>query len=101
MAEKKRKIVDDDLFARTTSEQTPATSERFDLDKGPTVATGLGIRTGEKEAIAAISKELGIKPNAFVRFCIRYVLKEYLAGRLDLIKWVEIPPEPERKIRMP
>lgn len=100
MAEKKRRIIDDNLFAKTAPE--PASGQdRFDFDKGPTVATGLGVRTGEKEAIRAIAGELGITPNALIRFAIRYVLKEHLEGRLDLEQYIDIPPEPQRKIRMP
>ncbi len=98
MAEKKRKIIDDP-FASTTPGSGQA--GRFDLDQAPTVATGLGIRKGELNAIETISGELGVTKNKFMRWCLRYVIQEYEAGRLDLKKWLEVPPEPKNDLRMP
>lgn len=95
-----RKIVDTDLFHKTAPEsEQPAGTP--DLDEGPTVSTGLGLRTGELNAAQQIADELGISRNALLRWAIRYVLSQYLAGKLDLRKWIEIPPEPKKNIRMP
>lgn len=100
MADRKRKILDDPL-ARTTPQTSDQEEQSLDLDKGPTVSTGIGMRTGELEAIDAIAGELGITRNALLRWATRYIILEYRAGRLDLSKYIEIPPEPKRNIRMP
>jgi hypothetical protein len=101
MARTKVKTEDYQLDVRKPTTRTDEEAGESPLDKGPTVATGLGVRTGELEALSSLAGELGITKNKLMRFALRYVIIEYRAGRLDLRKLIKVPPEPKKDIEMP
>lgn len=72
-----------------------------DLDASPTVNTGLGLRKGTLDAVDLLARRLGISKNALIVFAIRYVITAVRDGQLDIEKFIEVPPEPKRDIRLP
>ena len=76
-------------------------ADNSDLDKGNIKPTGIGLREGEIAALSAIADRLGVARNAIMRALIRWAIKEYRAGRLDLADNIEQPPPPKKKLRMP
>jgi len=71
-----------------------------DLDKGIINQTGVGLKTGEIEALNTIGEELGgVARNALIRYAVRLLIHEYRAGRLDLAGDVEVPPPPRKKLK--
>lgn len=60
------------------------TKVMYDLDAGVIRAMGVGLKTGEAEALADIAKRHGTTRNALARIAIRYFLREVIAGRVDV-----------------
>ena len=89
-----------ELFKRTAHEPTPE-DPNADLNNPPIKATGIGLSRGEIDALTEIAAALGVKRNAVMRAFMRWAIKEYRAGRLDLGAYVEAPPPPENKLKMP
>lgn len=90
-----------DLFAKT---EQPASSpaDNSDLETGNIRPLGVGLRAGEVAALDAITAELGgIARNALLRFAVRWFILQYRAGKVDLSGFVEEPPPPKRKLKMP
>ncbi len=94
----------DDIFKKT--EQEAGGVDLSDLDAGPIKATGVGLRVGELEALEKIGAELGeqlntepVARNALVRIAVRELIKNYRAGRLDLLPFFEAPEKPKPKTR--
>lgn len=56
----------------------------YDLDAGVIRAMGVGLKTGEADALADIAKRHGTTRNALTRIAIRYFLREVIAGRVDV-----------------
>jgi len=92
------------VFTRTGpgDEPNPELTGHADLDRGNIRQTGVGLRQGEMDALTAIGNELGgIARNALIRFAVRRFIMQYRAGKVDLSDYVETPPEPKKKLRMP
>jgi len=66
---------------------------------GRTVSIGVGLKESEVQLLDSIAEDAGLRRNALMRFAIRYFLKEYYAGRVDLSSSVET--ETKHKLRMP
>lgn len=73
----------------------------IDLNAAPTVSTGLGIRKGEKDALDMLAKRYKVSFNKLLRLFIRYCLVEIREGRLDMARFVVVPPEPDNDINLP
>ena len=96
---KKPKI---DVFGRTEpAADQAAVDDNSDLDDGRIEAMGLGLSTGEVSAIEAIASEHEITRNATLRFAVRWFIKAYRAGQVDIAGFIEKPPPPKKKLRMP
>ena len=89
-----------ELFKKTEHTPTPE-DPNADLDNGNIKATGIGLRQGEIEALTVIAGSLEVNRNAVMRAFMRWAIKEYRAGRLDLAALVEAPPPPKNKLNMP
>ena len=89
-----------DVFKKTEHTPTPE-DPNADLDNGNIKATGIGLRQGEIEALTVIAGSLEVNRNAVMRAFMRWAIKEYRAGRLDLAALVEAPPPPKNKLNMP
>lgn len=72
-----------------------------DLDAGNIRTTGVGLRDGELQAVDNLAERLGVARNALLRFAIRWFILETRAGNVELDQFVEIPPEPKRRLKMP
>jgi len=75
------------IFART--EPKPTEGAAMNLDAGNIKAIGLGIRTGEIEALDLIAGETGITRNQLLRFIVRTFLLDYQAGKVDLTDFLQ------------
>lgn len=61
----------------------------------------VGMKQSEAEIIEAIAAEFGVSMNAIMRYGLRYFLRDYLAGRVDLAADVRKPPPPKNILEMP
>ncbi len=90
------------VFSKTANEPDPLATGHADLDRGLIRQTGVGLRQGEVEALDAIGRDLGgIARNALIRFAVRRFIMQFREGKIDLSRYVETPPEPKSKLRMP
>jgi len=65
--------------------------------EGRTVPVGVGLKESEVAMLDEIAGELGIARNALMRWGLRYFLKQYNAGNVDL----ETTTETKTTLRMP
>jgi len=72
-----------------------------DLDAGRTIPQGVGIKEGTIDALQSLASQFKISRNALMKFAIRRFLLDYRAGKINLSEFIEIPPEPKRKIILP
>lgn len=72
----------------------------IDLDAGNIRPLGIGLREGEIEALQAIADQNGLKRNAVTRFLIRWGIRQYQAGAIDLADY-EAAPEVKKTLNMP
>ena len=89
-----------EVFRKTEHTPTPE-DPNADLDNGNIKATGIGLRQGEIDALTEIAADLEVNRNAVMRACMRWAIKEYRAGRLDLGAYVRTPPPPKNTMDMP
>jgi len=92
MAKKKPEL--DDMFVPTEEPQAEAPAAMVDPSKsideidipgeGRTVATGVGLKESELELLDKIADDLNVSRNGLIRFGVRYFLKAYLAGEVQL-----------------
>lgn len=95
MARKKPEI--GDMFTQTEppAEQAPpapsvqvdpsARIEDIDIPaEGRTMATGVGLKESELELLGQICDEYNIARNGLIRYGVRYFLKAYQAGQVQL-----------------
>ena len=61
----------------------------YDLDAGVIRAMGVGLKTGEAEALADIAHRHGLTRNALGRIAVRYFLREVIAGRVDVNDYIK------------
>ena len=67
-----------------------------DLDGGKISPVGVGLMTGEKEALKTIAAEQGLTLNALMRFALRDFIVKVRAGSIDLAQ-SQAEPEPQKK----
>ena len=81
------------LFTKTEAPSAPPPAAEappaYDLDAGVIRAMGVGLKTGEAEALADIARRHGLTRNALGRIAIRYFLREVIAGRVDVGQFFE------------
>lgn len=82
---------------------SPTQADNSDLDTGPILPSGVGLRQGEVEALKQIAAAYDISRNALLRYAARRLILDYRAGKLDLSGLVEKPPEhtPRNRMRYP
>ncbi len=97
MVKKRGKVSNTDLFSST--EQDRPASEEIPAE-GRTLSIGVGLKESEVQMLDTIAKQLGIARNGLMRYGLRYFLKEYAAGRIDLLSDVETP-QPKKRLNMP
>lgn len=79
------------------------------LPKGPSLPirglyrpVGISLSEGERELLQELANRYNITVHSLMRFLVRWALRELLAGRIDLSKYVEPPPEPPKaRLREP
>lgn len=67
---------------------------------GRTLPTSVGLKESEIALLDKISLELSIHRNQLMRYALRYFMKLYLAGEIDLAGKVEEKPAVERINRL-
>lgn len=88
------------LLQRTDKAPT-AQADNSDLDAGIIRPLGVGITSGERDALGEIAAEYELSRNALLRFALRWFILEYRAGRVDIKSHIEQPPPANKKIRLP
>lgn len=83
------------------TEPAPAPADNSDLDTGRILATGVGLTEGELAAIETIAGSHDITRNAVLRFSVRWFIKQYRAGKVDLSGFVKEPKVPRKHLEMP
>lgn len=87
----------DDIFAKTT----PAAVAEIEVPaEGRTRAISVGLKDSEIELLETIAAQLGVARNAILRWALRWFLKHYLAGEIDLQDHL-VTPEPKKRLEMP
>ena len=66
---------------------------------GRTIPVGVGLKESEVHMLDEIGQDVGLARNALMRYAVRFFLREYIAGRVDLAGSVET--ETKRRLRMP
>lgn len=92
----KRATIDSGLF-KSTAEDGPVEVPA----EGPTKNMSVGLKQSEAEIVATIADEFDISVNAIMRYSVRYFLRDYLNGRVDLEADIRKPPPPKNKLEMP
>jgi len=72
-----------------------------DLETGRTIPQGVGLKEGTINALQALADQYDISRNALMKFAIRRFLLDLRAGKINLAEYIEIPPEPKRRLKMP
>lgn len=67
---------------------------------GRTIATGIGLKESELNALKAIAGATGLAVNSLGRYAIREFIKAYNRGDIDLAARTEEPPPPKKRLRM-
>lgn len=62
-------------------------------------STGVGLREGEIALLNQIAADAGLARNSVMRFGLRYFMKQYLAGNVNLSEAVKV--ETRRRLEMP
>lgn len=103
MAKRPRKDALEDVFKPTEPEGGGEKAEAAALPiRGLYRPVGISLSEGEREALQEIADRYNVSAHALMRFLLRWALRELLAGRIDLARYVEPPPEPPKaKIREP
>lgn len=86
---------------RSAPGATKATAGNRDLDLGKISPVGVGLLTGEKEALKVLAAEQGITLNALMRFALRRFIVEVRAGVIDLNKEQDEPEPQKKKLKLP
>lgn len=72
--------------------------ENEDLDTGKIKPMGVGLKTGEIEALDGIVEERRVSRNSLMRFAIRWFITQYRAGNVDLSEYIKEPPQPKKTL---
>lgn len=86
------------LFEKTTQEGQPDNS---DLDTGIIQAQGVGLKTGEVQAIQQIANSTGVAKNAVMRLAVRKFILDVRSGKIDPADYFEEPEAPAKKFKPP
>lgn len=78
-----------------------AQADNSDLDLGKISPVGVGLMTGEKEALKAIAAEQELTLNALMRFALRRFIVEVRAGAIDLTQEQAEPEPQKRRLKLP
>lgn len=98
----KKKATLESPFAKTEETAVSSTLGNVEIPAdGKTRPVGVGLKESEVELIDKIADEYGIARNAIMRYAVRYFLKAYYAGEIDLSGDVEKPPPPRNVLSMP
>ena len=89
-----------DIFSKTEQAEYKDI-DISDLEAGRTIPQGVGIKEGTITALQSLAEQYQISRNALMKFAIRRFLIELRAGKINLSDYIEIPPEPKRKLKMP
>ena len=93
---KQRATIDPGMF-KPTEAGGPVEVPAEGINKNVTV----GLRLSESDLVEGIAAEYGVSRNAVMRYAIRYFLRDYLNGRIDLASDVKTPTIPQNRLEMP
>lgn len=93
-----KKVDFTNVLARTEPGYQP---DHKDLDEGNIKATGIGLRAGELAALDVMATSVELSRNSLMRGALRWFIKQYRAGKVDLSQFVDTPPPQKKKLRLP
>ncbi len=71
-------------------------ADNSDLNGGKIAPVGVGLMTGEKQALRELAEAQGLTLNALMRFALRRFIVDVRAGKIDL-EAEQAEPEPQKK----
>lgn len=85
------------IFSSTgPAPKAKAQADNSDLNGGKIAPVGVGLMTGEKQALRALAEAQGLTLNALMRFALRRFIVDVRAGKIDLDA-EQAEPEPQKK----
>lgn len=69
--------------------------------EGYTRSLGVTLKDSEIDLLGEIADEHEVSRNSVIRYGIRYFLRDYLSGEVDLSADVEEPERPRKTLNMP
>ncbi len=88
-------------MAREVNTNLFAPTGNDDLKTGKVEALGLGLYTGEKNAIEAIAEQVGVSRNALLHFAVNWFIVQFRAGNIDLTPFTQDPKPAKKKLNLP
>jgi hypothetical protein len=76
-------------------------TRKIDLTEGPTRSISVGLHEGELKVIDEIAEDLNVTRNNLMRFFMRWSVKSYLSGEINLEGYLEEPPPTKKILRIP
>ena len=96
-----RKTIGDNPFRKTEQPQQPP-ADNSDLDQGRVSPLGVGLTTGEIDALDRIAKEYNIKSrHKLLKLAVRLFILGVRSGTLDLSRYTTTPEAPKSDINLP
>lgn len=93
----KAKVKTTGIFTPSANSAPRAKAQADNTDlKGAIRPVGVGLTSGEKEALKAMAEAQGLTLNALMRFALRRFIVDVRAGRIDL-EAEQAEPEPQKK----
>lgn len=81
------------VFSKTETEA----GADLDLDAGRVRPIGVGLRDGEIAALDSIAASNQTSRGSLIRIAIRFFIRDYLAGKVDLSDTLTAPQPPKRR----
>jgi len=88
------------IFSKTEQEQNQDINIT-DLETGRTIPQGVGLKEGTINALQVLADQYGISRNALMKWAIRRFLIDLRAEKINLAEYIEAPPKPKHKLKMP
>ena len=92
-----------DIFTRTDSPKPSGgfPQDNSDLDSGRVSPIGIGLTSGEIDALDALAAGLGVKRHALLKIAARLLIVGLRSGTLDISEYLEEIPAQRRVKKLP
>jgi len=92
-----------DIFTRTDSPKPSGgfPQDNSDLDSGRVSPVGIGLTTGELDALDSLAVHFGVKRHALLKLAVRLLIVGIRSGTLDISEYLEEVPAQKRVKKLP